>query len=114
MRIEHKALSQTTLQAMSGVSNQEAQISSEIPIIGGQHQVSEKDLKGLVDKANQIVGKSDTRVQFSIHDKTRQIMVKLVDSATNEVIKEIPPEKMVDLVYNLCQQMGIFVDKKLE
>lgn len=112
MRIENTPLFQPPLQTMSGVSSQDVQSSSEIPIIGDKHQVSEKDLKELVDKANQLIGQNNTRVQFSIHDKTHQIMVKLVDSSTNEVIKEIPPEKMVDLVYNLCQQMGIFVDEK--
>lgn len=113
MRIENTTQFPSPLQTRSGVVNHGAPISLEIQNKGDQHQISEKELQLFIDKANESLAQSTTRVQFSIHDKTHQIMVKLVDINTNEVLKEIPPEKMVDLVYNLCEQMGIFVDQRL-
>ena len=76
-------------------------------------QVSEKDMTTLVERGNQALEKSNTRLEVSFHQETNQMMVKLIDSQTDEVIKEIPPEKWVDLVYNLCEQLGIFVDKRV-
>jgi len=38
-------------------------------------------------------------------------MVKVVDDETKEVIKEIPPEKLLDLVATIWQIVGLFVDK---
>lgn len=113
MRIENTTLFSSPLQARSGATNHDnTQISLEMNDSGSQHQVGEKELKDLIEKANLLLSSSDTRVQYSVHDKTNQIIIKLIDSKTNEVVREIPPEKMVDLVYNLCQQMGIFVDIK--
>jgi flagellar protein FlaG len=39
-------------------------------------------------------------------------MVKLVHNETKEVIKEIPPEKLIDIMVNLCEMAGILLDKK--
>jgi flagellar protein FlaG len=38
-------------------------------------------------------------------------MVKVIDDETKEVIKEIPPEKLLDLVATIWQIVGLFVDK---
>ncbi|WP_435922720.1 flagellar protein FlaG [Paenibacillus sp. DYY-L-2] len=74
--------------------------------------VKEQELNQLVEKYNKTLQENGTALKVSIHEKTRSIVVKIVDIKTDEVIKEIPPEKMLDLVYNLCQNLGIFVDEK--
>ncbi|MCI1774337.1 MULTISPECIES: flagellar protein FlaG [Paenibacillus] len=76
-------------------------------------QVNEKKLGALIERGNQVLEKTETRLEVSFHELTNQMMVKLVDTQTNEVVKEIPPEKWLDLVYNLCEQMGLFIDTKL-
>ncbi|WP_379157252.1 flagellar protein FlaG [Paenibacillus sp. sgz5001063] len=76
-------------------------------------QLSEKEIKNRIEQGNRMLVKSDTRLEVSFHKETNQMMIKLIDTQTNEVVKEIPPEKWADLVYNLCEQMGIFVDIKV-
>ncbi len=71
----------------------------------------EKQLINAIEQASHIQ-KGTTECQFSIHKKTKQILIKLVDSKTKEVIKEIPPEKILDAVASLCETAGLFVDKK--
>ncbi len=39
-------------------------------------------------------------------------MIKIKDKDTKEVIKEIPPEKMQDMIARLIELSGIFVDEK--
>jgi flagellar protein FlaG len=39
-------------------------------------------------------------------------MVRLVDMQTNEVIKEIPPANMLDVIGKIWDDMGIAVDRK--
>lgn len=72
----------------------------------------EQELNQLVEQYNKTLQENGTALKVSVHEKTRSIVVKIVDVKTDEVIKEIPPEKMLDLVYSLCQQLGVFVDKK--
>jgi flagellar protein FlaG len=39
-------------------------------------------------------------------------MVKIVDKQSKEVIKEIPPEKILDMVAQMCENAGLFIDEK--
>ncbi|MGB9679513.1 MAG: flagellar protein FlaG [Thermoanaerobacteraceae bacterium] len=72
-------------------------------------------------KMNDEFNKSDRRIninnntyfEFSVHKPTNTIVVKIVDSITKEVIDEIPPEKILDLVAGLWKIAGLFVDRKI-
>ncbi|HEX3029893.1 MAG TPA: flagellar protein FlaG, partial [Clostridia bacterium] len=46
------------------------------------------------------------------HQKTKQIMVKVIDSDTGDVIREIPPEKTLDMVAKMWEMAGIVVDER--
>jgi len=39
-------------------------------------------------------------------------MVKVIDINTNEVIREIPPEKILDMVATMLEMAGIIVDER--
>ncbi|EGL13638.1 hypothetical protein HMPREF9413_0501 [Paenibacillus sp. HGF7] len=40
-------------------------------------------------------------------------MVVVVNDDTEEVIREIPSEKMLDMMYNMCVNVGVFLDRKI-
>ncbi|MBP1965804.1 flagellar protein FlaG [Paenibacillus aceris] len=72
----------------------------------------DKELNELVERGNKALRVADTKLQFSVHKGTGSILVKLINTNTNEVVKEIPPEKIVDMVYKMCERAGIFIDHK--
>ena len=74
---------------------------------------SEEEIIDFIEKANNQFVAYDRKFEFSIHEKTKQIMVKVLDSVTNEVIKELPPEKVLDIVAGLWEVAGIIVDEKV-
>jgi flagellar protein FlaG len=74
--------------------------------------VDDKALKSSVDVANKVLFKNNSHLKFEIHEKTKDIMVKIIDDNTGEVLKEIPPEKMLDMVAKMWEVMGIIVDEK--
>jgi flagellar protein FlaG len=78
---------------------------SEMPI-------SDKVVIEAILKANKAILGSNRSFEFSIHEKTKSIMVKVVDNDTREVIKEIPSEKILDMVANLWEMAGIMVDER--
>ena len=73
---------------------------------------SERMVQEAIDKANKVLVGSNRRFEVSIHEKTKAVMVKVIDSDTNETIKEIPPKKLVDVMVSLCEMAGIIFDKK--
>ena len=54
----------------------------------------------------------DTQLRWSVNQESNQMIVKVMDTQTNEVLREIPPEKYLELVQNLCEQVGLFLDEK--
>ena len=78
-----------------------------------EKKFSEEDVIGIIEKANKNFIAYDRRFEFSIHEVTKQIMVKVIDANTDEVIRELPPEKLLDMVAALWEVAGILVDRKI-
>lgn len=81
---------------------------------GGGHpyRPSDKQIQEAVDSTNKEFEKLETNLRFSIHKQTKAIMVKIIDSNTQEVLKELPPEKLLDMVASMMERAGLFVDKR--
>jgi len=75
-------------------------------------QVSENFLKKAVDKANKTMALQKRSLEFKIHEKTGEIIVKVIDSETKEVIREIPPEKILDMFASMLEIAGLLVDER--
>lgn len=74
--------------------------------------VSEKTILEAIERANNSYTGVNTRFEFSIHEKTKQIMVKVIDEQSNEVIRQIPPEKILDIIAGIWETAGLFVDER--
>lgn len=74
--------------------------------------VSDKAIISAIESANKKLVGSDKEFEFSIHDKTKAIMVKVINKETKEVVREIPPEKILDMISKLMELSGVFVDEK--
>jgi uncharacterized FlaG/YvyC family protein len=54
----------------------------------------------------------NTRFEFSVHEGTEKIMVKVIDEGTDEIIREIPPEQILNMVAKMWELAGLLVDKR--
>ncbi len=75
--------------------------------------IDEGKILETIEKANDAKVFQRTKLKFSIHDETKEIMVKVIDEKTDEIIREIPPEKILDMVGHMWELAGILVDKKV-
>jgi flagellar protein FlaG len=75
-------------------------------------RVSESMVAESVEKANKELEYFNRRLEYSIHEGTKEIMVKVINSETNEVIREIPPEKILDMIAKLWKLVGLMVDER--
>lgn len=76
-------------------------------------QINENQLIKSIESANKQIEIHNTHLKFSIHKKTKEIMVKVIDNKTDKVIREIPPEKILDMVAKMWEMAGILVDEKV-
>ncbi|MCL6558519.1 MAG: flagellar protein FlaG [Firmicutes bacterium] len=79
-------------------------------------KLSEQDttaqLTPALEKLNKTAPIFDFRFHFMIHEGTKRIMVQIIDQETGEVLNEIPPEKILDLVARIQELVGLLVDEK--
>lgn len=68
-------------------------------------------IKKAIEKMNAQLPNSEAK--FGIHEETNRVMIKLVDKDTQEVIKEFPPEKTLDMIAKCMELAGVLVDEKL-
>ena len=55
---------------------------------------------------------SNTIAEFGIHEGTNRIMIKIKNKDTDELIREVPAEKTLDLIQKAWELAGILVDEK--
>ncbi|MDQ1316822.1 MAG: flagellar protein FlaG [Candidatus Poribacteria bacterium] len=79
-----------------------------------QQTESSSDSKKLMDTISDSVGvdRSMAHISFSKDDSTGDIVIKIIDNKTDEVIKQIPSEAIVELRKRLNDLQGLFLDKK--
>lgn len=82
---------------------------------GGQNVSKEKVLAAVEDLNKQVKQNSaikHTQLSFKYHDETNRISITVTDSDTDEVIREIPPEKALDMLAKAWEMAGLLVDEK--
>lgn len=55
---------------------------------------------------------NNTVAEFSYNEPTKRIAIKIKNKETNEVIKEIPSEKALEMLAKAWELAGIMVDEK--
>lgn len=75
-----------------------------------KHVPSEATIDDAVKSANRKM--EHTRCEFSYHKQTNRVSIKVINEDTDEVIREIPPEKSLDMLQKLWEMAGILVDEK--
>lgn len=75
-----------------------------------QNQPSNDQIKRAVEKLNKSMTNSEA--VFGIHEKTNRVTIKIIDKESKEVIKELPPEKTLDMIAKVWEMAGILVDEK--
>lgn len=75
-----------------------------------QEQPSHEQIKKAVEQMNKKMMNSEA--VFGIHEDTNRVTIKIVDKDTKEVIKELPPEKTLDMIAKAWELAGLLVDEK--
>ncbi len=77
-----------------------------------EDSVSKETLDKLVTEVNNKYKLANKEFSYDIHEKTNRVTVKIKDSETGEVIKEIPSEKSLDLAAKIMEMAGLLIDEK--
>ncbi|ATD54620.1 flagellar protein FlaG [Clostridium chauvoei] len=83
-----------------------------IEVVKNDNRYKKEDVINAIDELNKFLKDDNTYAEYSVHKDFGDIMIKIIDSNTKEVLMECPPEKILDLVAKMCKMAGVVVDKK--
>lgn len=115
-----------TVEAVEGPTAEAVKVDRNISVVEGaqskgdsdgqtaneqsNQQVNTEQLKKAVEKLNKSMANSEA--VFGFHEGTHRVTIKIVDKETKEVIKELPPEKTLDMIAKVWEMAGILVDER--
>lgn len=69
-------------------------------------------IKKTVDDANRHLKFRTTKLEFTYYEDINRVAVKIIDGDTQEVIREIPTEKALEMIRSIKEGTGLVIDEK--
>lgn len=113
---------QTTLMPIDTYPGQKLEHSKDTPrpvverkdeLPTAREEIPREDVERATDKLNRLMGLIDKRLRFDIHEKSDQIMVRVIDQDTENVLKEMPSKRVLELLNSLTDIAGLLIDRKV-
>lgn len=79
------------------------------PPLRAQQQPDREKVEAATMSVREFVEPINSNIEFSINDDTGQLVVKIIDRATREVIRQMPSEEMLSIAKALDSLKGLFV-----
>ena len=77
-----------------------------------QEPVSRKDLSELGEELSDLVQSVRRELEFSVDDDSGRTVIRVIDSATGELVRQIPPEEVLTLVGRFREdQAGLVMEQ---
>lgn len=99
--------------AKASVNNERVTSNIEKPQELSEEKLSKESVEKLVNSMNDFLQASSTHLKFEYHEKLNEYYVTIVDNHTEEVVREIPSKKLLDIYSAMTDFLGIIVDKKI-
>ena len=80
---------------------------------GRSAKVTEMDLAAVVQDMKDMAAQHNINLDFSIHKSTGETVIKVVDAATHEVVRQLPPEELLQLHETLEELAGYLLNAKV-
>lgn len=97
----------------SGSQTAAEENAAQVPVQEESQTIPKEKMEAVVEGLNKYLKQSNTALKFQYHEKLQEYYVTLIDEKTKEVVREIPPKKMLDFYAAMNEFLGLIVDKKI-
>ncbi len=74
--------------------------------------VDQEEVGRAVERVNDALGALNRNLKVSVHKDTGQLVVRVTDPDSGKVIRQLPPEQLLDAEVNIRKVIGLFVNDK--
>lgn len=76
-----------------------------------REKMDEQSVSYMTQELNELMSKINCNLEFQYHKEVNLMSVRMLDKKTHEVLKEVPPEEMLDQMAKAREWLGAFLDK---
>ncbi|MCL5061106.1 MAG: flagellar protein FlaG [Candidatus Thermoplasmatota archaeon] len=83
------------------------------PVFPPVQPATQEALAAAVQSANAYVQSVSTNIQFTLDQDTGRTVVKMVDTETEEVLRQFPSEEMLAISRSIDRMQGLLINRKV-
>lgn len=103
----------TAFDEKSSNKDKEKMKAEEMEIVVGQEkEPSKSSIESTISEMNAQLKLTKTRCAYDYDEDTKRITIKVYDEENDELIREVPPEKSLEVLKRIWEMAGIMVDEK--
>jgi flagellar protein FlaG len=99
-------------ETVTELSVQSQALQKEAEKQNGQQQQRADDLRDKVAQLNDYMQNMNRNLQFSVDDSSGDTVIKVIDSETEEVVRQIPSEEILEARHAAEKYRGILLETK--
>lgn len=114
MRLSNNDVQLTSYAVKSGVvvEDSEQAAAAELETEPAKVALGRDTLDNMTVEMNKFMQMANSDIQFKLHEGTKQLIVQVIDTKDQTVIKEFPPHEMLDMVAKIREYVGMLLDKR--
>ena len=88
-------------------------VPAKLPPAAAKQPPSIVQLQRLIESMNKTMQQNNSSLEFSVDGNSERVLVKLIDTSTGEVIRQIPSKEILAIAQSIKQmQQGLLLDKQ--
>lgn len=81
--------------------------------LGNGREMPVGQAKTMVESMNNFLLSANSELKFVLHDDLNEYYVTIINPETDEVIREVPSKKLMDIHAAMREFVGLLVDRKI-
>lgn len=78
-----------------------------------EEQPNDQEMEAAVNNLNKVIASSLQSIQFSMDKEAGRVVVKVLDSETKQVLRQIPNPEVLAISKNLARLQGLFISDRV-
>lgn len=74
--------------------------------------IDQSQIKKALEQVNRMMNALGGSLEFSIDQQTRKTVVRIIDTSTNQLIRQIPSEEMLTIAKSLDRLQGLLIKQR--
>ena len=99
--------------AVTKIVSETSENISSIEEMNGQQELPAEKVQKITDSLNKLLDTTSVQLRYQYHENLNQYYVTLVDTKKDEVVREIPNKKLLDMYAAMLDFVGVLVDEKI-